>query len=77
MNSRDRNTKYFHSKTLDRRKKNTIHGILDENGNWCDSIKSIADVAISYFEKLYTTSNPSRISKVTRAISARVTPKMN
>ena len=77
MNSGDRNTKYFHSKSLDRKKKNIIYGILDKNGNWCDSIKSIANVAISYFEKLYTTFHPSRISEVTRAIPARVMPEMN
>ena len=77
MNSGDHNSKYFHSKASDQRKENTIYGILDENGNWCDSIKSIANVDVSYFEKLYTTSHPSRISKLTRAIPTRVTPKMN
>ena len=33
MNSGDRNTEYFHSKALDRRKKNTIYGTLEENEN--------------------------------------------
>ena len=77
MNSGDHNSKYFHSKASDQRKENTIYGILDENGNWCDSTESIADVDVSYFENLYTTSHPSRISKLTRAIPTRVTPKMN
>ena len=77
MNSGDRNTEYFHSKALDRRKKNTIYWTLDENENWCESIKVIADVAVSYFEKLYTTSHPNHISEVIGAIPARVTLEMN
>ena len=73
----DRNTKYFHSKASERRKKNTITGLMDENGNWCDSTESIAAVAVSYFEKLFSTSYPSRISKVTNTIPTRVTDEMN
>ena len=73
----DWNTKYFHSKASERRKKNTITGLMDENGNWCNSIKSIAAVAVSYFEKLFSTSFPSRISEVTNTIPTRVTDEMN
>ena len=38
---------------------------------------SIATVAIGYFEKLYTTSHPNRISKVTNTIPTRVIDEMN
>ena len=54
----DRNTKFFHSKASQRRKKNTISGIWDENGNWCDTNESIAATTIAYFESLFTTFNP-------------------
>ena len=73
----DRNTKFFHSKATQRRKKNTITGLWDESGNWCETSEGIVAVAISYFEKLYTTSHPSQISEVTDTISARVTDEMN
>lgn len=73
----DCNTKYFHSKASERKKKNTISRISDEDGNWCQSFRATAEVAISYFEKLYTTSNPSSISKVTSSISIKVTEDMN
>ena len=74
---RDRNTKFFQSKAFQRRKKNTISGIWDENGNWCDTNESIAAMAISYFEKLYTSSHPSKISEVMDTIPTRVTDEMN
>lgn len=73
----DRNTKYFHSKASERRKKNTIAGLRDENGIWCDNRESIVAVVVSYFEKLYTTSLPSHITKVTDTIPTRVTSEMN
>ena len=73
----DCNTKYFHSKASKRRKKNTITRLKDEEGNWCDSNESIASVVVNYFEKLYTTSFPNRVSKVIETILVRVTNKMN
>ena len=68
---------FFHSKATQSKKKNTITRLWDESGNWCESSDGIAAVAISYFEKLYTSSHPSRISEVTVTISARVTDEMN
>ena len=59
----DWNTKYFHSKASDRRRKNTISCILDEEGNWHDLIDSIAEVAVSYFKNLYSSAYPTRISE--------------
>ena len=38
----DRNTKFFHAQTSERRKQNTIVGIWDEQGRWCDDEESIA-----------------------------------
>ena len=42
----DRNTNFFHHRASKRRKKNTILGIQDENGTWCDINEIIAGVAI-------------------------------
>ena len=54
-----------------------ITGLWDENGNWCVTNESIVAVAISYFEKLYTTSHASRILEVTDTIPTRVIDEMN
>ena len=68
---------FFHLNASQRRKKNTISGIWDENGIWCDTSESIAATAIAYFEALFTTSNPCRILEVTNTIPTKVTDEMN
>ncbi|XP_065622526.1 uncharacterized protein LOC136064552 [Quercus suber] len=73
----DLNTKYFHTRGSDRRRRNTINSIMDENGNWHDSIDGIAEVAMSYFKNMFSTSYPTRISEVLDAIPTRVTEEMN
>ena len=55
----DKNTKFFHAQASERRKQNTIVGIWDEQGRWCDDEESIAQAAISYFDNIYSSSHPS------------------
>ena len=73
----DRNTKYFHTKASERKKKNTILGLVDEEGNWRNSKEDIANIVVSYFEKMYTTSCPSREAEVIVTIPTRITEEMN
>ena len=60
----------------ERRKQNTITRIWDKYGRWCEDRNSIANAAISYFEDIYSTSNPSLIEEVIGAIPTRVTDEM-
>ena len=73
----DKNSKYFHFKASERKKKNTILRLMDEEGKWCNSKDGIAGIAMSYFEKLYTISYPSKIAEVIATIPTRVTHEMN
>ena len=50
---------------------------MDENGNWYDSINGIAEVAVSYFKNLYTTSYPTCILEVLDTIPTKVIADMN
>lgn len=72
----DHNTKFFHSKASER-KKNTISKIQDEDGEWWEAEDNIANVAMNYFERLITTSQPRNMMVVAESIQSRVTPEMN
>ena len=73
----DKNTKFFHAKASERRKQNTILGIWDKNGMWCEDQESIAKAAASYFEEIFSSSHPSQISTVIAPIPTLVSPEMN
>ena len=46
-------------------------------GDWRKSTIGVAEIAVSYFEKLYTTSQPDRIQEVIDAIDPKVSNEMN
>ena len=51
--------------------------LVDEEGNWRNSKEVIASIAVSYFEKMYTTSCPTREAEVIATILTKVTDEMN
>lgn len=55
----DRNTRVFHAQATKRRRKNTISGLFDENGNWHSDEATKAQVISNYFETLFQTTNPT------------------
>uniref|UniRef100_A0A803MN05 Uncharacterized protein n=1 Tax=Chenopodium quinoa TaxID=63459 RepID=A0A803MN05_CHEQI len=54
----DKNTKYFHHKASQQRKKNTITGLFDGNGVWQSSSFAIDSVISQYFDELFTSDQP-------------------
>ena len=57
----DKNTKFFHQRASQRRRKNNILGVFDGGGQWHETEEGIARVAKEYFQELFTTSNPTTI----------------
>ncbi|XP_058777141.1 uncharacterized protein LOC131651499 [Vicia villosa] len=50
----DRNTKYYHLKTVNRRRKNKIIMIKDDNGEWIDDSEKIKKHVNEKFQKLFS-----------------------
>lgn len=70
MRASDRNTKYFHHKASQRKKRNYVKGLFYDMGTWCDDvykIKSIftdyfSSIFTDYFSSIFTSSNPSELN---------------
>lgn len=55
----DKNTKFFHPKASTRNMKNTIKGILNENGRWTREIDRIERILCKHFANLFTSTHPT------------------
>ncbi|KAL6141367.1 hypothetical protein ACLB2K_059656 [Fragaria x ananassa] len=55
----DLNTKYFHQKASNRRKKNTLRGLYNSGGQWCVEEGEIQAIVLDYYTSLFTTPNPA------------------
>ncbi|KAJ7982509.1 Ribonuclease H [Quillaja saponaria] len=49
----DRNTQYFHTSTLFRRKRNKIEALKDDSSAWCYEIDVLKEMAVSFYKLLY------------------------
>ncbi|GMY17800.1 hypothetical protein FCV25MIE_13039, partial [Fagus crenata] len=54
----DRNTKFFHQRAKQRKGRNLIKGIMDSNGIWWENEAHMGNVAIDYFNDIFS-ANPS------------------
>lgn len=79
LRSGDRNTRYFHAVTKGKRIKNTISVIQDESGVIHRGHKEISQVAVKYFQDLYTSggTNTAAYGEVFQDFQPRVTLDMN
>ncbi|XP_072076492.1 uncharacterized protein [Arachis hypogaea] len=49
----DRNTKYYHTKTIIRRRRNRILKLRKEDGSWCENVEELKLIALNFFKKFY------------------------
>ncbi|KAG7548646.1 Reverse transcriptase domain [Arabidopsis suecica] len=77
MNFGDNNSKYFHALTKQRRARNRINGLHDENGTWSAEDKDIQNIAVSYFKNLFTTTNPQAFEESLAEVKLRITDQTN
>lgn len=55
----DRNTNYYHTSTIVRRKRNIIDMLKDDDGRWIDQSEELEKLAITYYKRLYSTDDIS------------------
>lgn len=74
----DRNTKWFHKRATLRCQRNSIHGVNDSQGQWCEKTEVVDAVFVDYFSNLFKSSTPEvgAIKGVTDCIPVSVTPEM-
>lgn len=77
LQTRDKNTKYFHNSVKSKKVKNRIFMLLDENGVEQFSEGSKGTIAVDYFRDMFTSSAPQDLDSVLDTIDQRVSPAMN
>ena len=73
----DRNTSYFHSKASHRYRRNRISDLRNNANVWCSEVSQIKEIAVEYYNSLFTSSNPSDMNEILDAIRPSVSADMN
>ena len=53
----DRNSKFFHSHALQRKRKNLIRKLMDSNGRVVEDNEDIAECLMQYYQNLFCSTN--------------------
>lgn len=73
----DRNTKFFHATTIQRRGRNRIKRIQNARGDWIEGKDNIFNMILDHFEEVYRSDTPDGINACLANIPLLVTPQMN
>ena len=72
----DRNTKFFHSKASQRRRRNFIEGIKNAERDWVEEVDEVAEVASNYFMNIFKAGTCDRMEECLNAVNQRLTADM-
>ena len=76
LKSGDKNKKIFHSKASQRRCRNFIQGIKNSERVWADKIEDVAEVAVQYFENMFSLGRCDRLEEYLNAVNHRISSDM-
>ena len=72
----DKNSKYFHSKAIQRFRRNKIEGIKNVRGQWSDP-KDVAKELLDYYSELFTLTQACQPDLALEVVPRLVTKEMN
>ena len=67
---------FFYSKASQRHRKNFIQGIKNFGGVWVDRIEDVAEVAVQYFENLFSSGTCDWVEDCLNAVNHRLSSNM-
>ncbi|KAB2601289.1 hypothetical protein D8674_002294 [Pyrus ussuriensis x Pyrus communis] len=73
----DANTQFFHSSTLQRRRRNKIVKLRDENGNWVESPTQVRQLVYNHFTSVFSSAGDRNWGSLLDCINPSVSPDMN
>ena len=53
LNEEDRNSAFFYSRASNKRSRNKIKGLVDEEGTWQTKPKDVAEILVGYYENIF------------------------
>ena len=77
MKDGDRNTKFFHECASQRKRKNEIHRLRNQEGEWVSNKAGLEVMVNNYFHNLFSSSDPAGIPQVVSLINRVVSEDMN
>ena len=77
LREENKNTKFFHALTMQRRARNKITLLLDANGNIVKDEEGLVAIATSYFWQIFLSSIPEDIEEALSEVSTTITGSMN
>ena len=73
----DQNMRYFHCRANHHNKRNYILGLEDDLGHWIEDEEHMGRLVSTYFESMFTTSNPDSFDEILCGVLPTVTVEMN
>lgn len=76
LQSEDRNTRFFHTKSFACYNKNFIVGLMDSEEVWQEDETRVEEIVVGYYQNPFSSSNPSDLEELIQAVQPNFTPAM-
>ena len=76
LQNRDQNTRFFHGTATQRKRRNFIKGLRDENGVWQEDETIFSGILNRFYDELFTSSNPHGLDRILDGVHEVVIEEM-